>query len=372
MGNQTNSIQDVAIIATQKTWLEGAAIEQLKTTAQLPGMKYVAGMPDLHPGRGYPVGAAFFSENVAYPALVGNDIGCGMSFYGLDMQKHKWSGKKLAEKLGNIDGPLSEDYNDFLAELGYQSHPHKKSLGTIGGGNHFAEVQEIVELYEELNTLRKKHLYLLVHSGSRGLGEDVLRRHVDKFGHKGVSGADLEEYLIQHNTALNYAKDNRALIAKRMLNTWKVDANLILDIHHNFVEQETIQGVTGYLHRKGATPSNKGLVVIPGSRGDFSYLVHPIQSNVGLLSLAHGAGRKWQRSDCVGKLGSKVRLDDLVRGDIGSTLVCNDKALLFEEAPQAYKKADSIIQALSEFGLIKVVAKLKPVMTYKTSGGCAC
>lgn len=376
MGNETNSIQKVAVIATQKTWLEGAAVEQLKTTSQLPGMKYVAGMPDLHPGRGYPVGASFFSENIAYPALVGNDIGCGMSFYQLDLQKHKWSGKKLAEKLGNIDGPLSEDYDDLLAELGYKNHQHKKSLGTIGGGNHFAEVQEIVELYEKedekLSTLSKKQLYLLVHSGSRGLGEEVLRSHVDKFGHKGVSGADLDEYMQQHNNALNYAKDNRALITKRMLNAWKVDANIILDIHHNFVEKANIQGVEGYLHRKGATPSNKGLVVIPGSRGDFSYLVRPIQSEIGLLSLAHGAGRKWQRSDCVGKLGSKVRLDDLVRGDIGSTLVCNDKSLLFEEAPQAYKKADSIIEALEHYGLIQVVAKLKPIMTYKTSGGCGC
>ena len=293
MGNQ--SIESVVVIATQKTWLEGAALEQLKTTSQLPGMRFVAGMPDLHPGRGYPVGASFFSEDVAYPALVGNDIGCGMAFHQLDLLKHKFSGQRLAEKLGNIDGALPPEMLEAIPQK-WQESSHQKSLGTIGGGNHFAEVQQIEELYNSDMGLSKKHLYLLVHSGSRGLGEEVLRSHIDCFNHKGVSGTNLEKYLEKHNNALEYAKLNRDLIAKRMLKNWKTQATQILDIHHNFVEPAIIQGVSGYLHRKGATPSNQGLVVIPGSRGDYSYLVKPIASEVGLYSLAHGAGRKWQRS----------------------------------------------------------------------------
>lgn len=120
--------------------MEGSAIEQLKRTAQLPGMAAVAGMPDLHPGRGYPVGAAFFSQDHFYPALVGNDVGCGMAFFQTDLPRAKWSGQKLADRLGSIDGALDASWREQLAALGLADHAYAHSLGTIGGGNHFAEV----------------------------------------------------------------------------------------------------------------------------------------------------------------------------------------------------------------------------------------
>ena len=88
--------------------------------------------------------------------------------------------------------------------------------------------------------------------------------------------------------------------------------------------------------------------------------------------MAHGAGRKWKRSDCLGKLGSRVRFEDLLRTDLGSTVVCSDKALIFEEAPQAYKNVGSVVASLVEAGLVVPLARFKPVMTYKKQEVCEC
>lgn len=355
----------IEIIANSSVWMEGNAIEQLKKTAELEGMVAVAGMPDLHPGRGYPVGASFLSHNHFYPALVGNDIGCGMAFYQTDLPKHKWSGTKLVEKLGNIDSPLDKEFN----------------FGTIGGGNHFAEVMIIDTIYapdfdKSYPFINKKSLTLLVHSGSRGMGDKILREHIEQFNHKGLPSSipESDTYFQEHNKAMEFAVKNREAIANRMLEQWKAKGNKVLDICHNFVEKVQIDGKEGFLHRKGATPSNQGLVVIPGSRGDYSYLVKPLEgenAKKALYSLAHGAGRKWMRSDCYGKL-QKFHFQDLLRNHLGNTIVCNNKDLVYEEAPQAYKGIESVIESLEEFGLIEKILRLKPVMTYKTSGDCLC
>ena len=214
-----------------------------------------------------------------------------------------------------------------------------------------------------------------MHSGSRGLGQQILRRHVDKFSHAGLpeNTPEAAAYLAEHDAALDFARTNRRLIAERMLARWNAEGACLLDVHHNFLQRVQLDNATGWLHRKGATPSDCGLVVIPGSRGDYSYLVRPIVDNaaIALFSLAHGAGRKWQRGECKARLSHKFSADSLRQTVFGSAVVCADKALIFEEAPQAYKKIDSIIAAMRDFGLIELVARMKPVLTYKTAGGCA-
>ena len=110
MGNFLKIFSDrVRVIASARLWLEDAAVQQLLTTAQLPGMQQVVGLPDLHPGRGYPVGAAFFSTGRLYPALVGNDIGCGMGLWQTDMAMSKVKLDKLDKQLGNLDGAVEPD-----------------------------------------------------------------------------------------------------------------------------------------------------------------------------------------------------------------------------------------------------------------------
>ena len=334
-------------------------------------------MPDLHAGRGYPIGAAFFSIGHFYPALIGNDIGCGMAFWQTDLAAHKAKTNKLVKQLGSIDAPLGASWQARIDEL-LPHHPFQAALGTIGGGNHFAELQAVDTVYapEHLPAaFNPQCLQLLVHSGSRGLGQQILRRHVDKFSHAGLpeNTPEAAAYLAEHADALNFARANRRLIAERMLARWGADGACLLDVHHNFLQPIQIDNQTGWLHRKGVTPSDCGLVVIPGSRGDYSYLVRPIVDNaaIALFSLAHGAGRKWQRGECKARLSHKFSADSLRQTVFGSAVVCADKALIFEEAPQAYKKIDSVIAALRDFGLIELVARMKPVLTYKTAGGCA-
>jgi release factor H-coupled RctB family protein len=375
----TSPIQTLApgikVIASPQTWMEGAAIQQLTTTAGLAGMRQVVGMPDLHPGRGYPVGAAFFSEGRLYPALVGNDIGCGMSLWGTDLPTAKLHLDKLERRWRSMDDPLDETDEGELLEPEWKDHPHRRALGTLGGGNHFAELLRIDTEYDgaTLSALgfTPKTAVLLVHSGSRGLGEAILRKHVDDFGHHGLEGGskDAAEYLSQHQDALLFAAANRRCIAKRSLARLRIEGSQALDLLHNFVEPTTIGGVSGWLHRKGAAAANAGVVVIPGSRGDHSYLVEPIPSEKSLFSLAHGAGRKWGRADCKGRLSGRYKEQDLQRTVLGSRVICEDRALIFEEAPEAYKKINSVIDDLVAAGLIRLLARMTPILTYKTRRG---
>ena len=108
----------VAIIASERLWLEDSAVQQLNTTAQLAGMVRVVGLPDLHPGRGYPVGAAFFSVGRFYPALVGNDIGCGMALWQTDILagKAKLSQNRSAADVAGVVAGLRADGHHALAE----------------------------------------------------------------------------------------------------------------------------------------------------------------------------------------------------------------------------------------------------------------
>lgn len=364
------------LIAADNTWIEGDAIQQLLTTARLPGMQRVAGMPDLHPGRGYPVGAAFFTVSHFYPALVGNDIGCGMALWRTDLAVAKPGVDALEKRLGNLDGPLDASWTDAIIQAGAPPTGFERSLGTIGGGNHFAELQQLDECYAPEVTaalqLTRQRLLLLVHSGSRGLGEAILREHVASHGHGGLQAdtPEAEAYLLRHAQALRYAELNRELIARRMLDRLRADGSRILDVNHNFVAAETVEGIAGWLHRKGATPSTAGLVVVPGSRGDYSYLVQPVPSEQSLYSLAHGAGRKWKRGECRGRLSRRYSAEQLRRTALGSRVICEDRELIYEEAPEAYKPVDSVVHALLEAGLIRLIARLRPVLSYKTRGGC--
>ncbi len=381
MGTSVQTItENVSLIASEQTWIEGKAIQQLSKTAELAGMYRVAGMPDLHPGRGYPIGAAFYTRDRIYPALVGNDIGCGMSLWQTSAKVSKLNLDKLAKRLEQVELPLDDSWADIVitrkAEKAIRNYHFDHALGTIGGGNHFAEFQAIEEVYDPLALaelgINKKQLQLLVHSGSRGLGQSILVEHIKQFSHDGlpVEGADFQHYMQQHDEAVRWAELNRELIARRFLDATRNTGDCIVDINHNLVAAKDIDGQPGWLHRKGATPSDQGYAVIPGSRGDYTYLVRPIPSESSLYSLAHGAGRKWQRGECQGRLSHKYKRDDLYKTALGSRVICGNKELLYDEAPQAYKKCESIVTDLVDAGLIEIVAKLRPVLTFKTHGGC--
>ncbi|MDN3608526.1 RNA ligase RtcB family protein [Vibrio ostreicida] len=385
MGKSVQNITDnVSLIASEDTWIEGLAVQQLIKTSELEGMHRVAGMPDLHPGRGYPIGAAFFSTTKVYPALVGNDIGCGMGLWQTSLSLSKINIDKLSKRLKSVEGPLDDSWLEYIAtrksEKSIHTDSYDYSLGTIGGGNHFAEFQAIDEVYDlgSLNELGidKTKLQLLVHSGSRGFGQSILVDHVTQCNHDGieVGSVELNQYIRQHDEAVRWAELNRELIAQRFLEAIRANGTCRLDVNHNLVTPKKVNRLQGWLHRKGATPADCGYVVIPGSRGDYSYLVKPLASdeaNISLSSLAHGAGRKWKRGECQGRLSQKYKREDLYRTPLGSRVICGNKELLYDEASQAYKKCETVISDMVDAGLITVVAKLKPVLTFKTQGGCS-
>ncbi|WP_213135281.1 RNA ligase RtcB family protein [Citrobacter sp. FP75] len=375
MGIYHNVSDAIAYIASDDLWIEGSAIQQLHTTANLPGMRRVVGMPDLHPGRGYPIGAAFFSLGRFYPALVGNDIGCGMALWQTDILTRKYNADKFEKRLAELDDSAEEAWLEEHLPEGLIQHPWRSALGSIGGGNHFAELQQVDQVFntERINFagLDTQHLLLLAHSGSRGLGQSILQHHIASFSHNGLEEGsdDAMRYLTEHNDALAFARVNRQLIASRILQQVRATGHSVLDVAHNFVESCCIGGQQGWLHRKGATPDTCGLVIIPGSRGDYSWLVQPVPSEASLCSLAHGAGRKWMRTECKGRLSGKFSPQQLSRTELGSRVICRDKQLIYEEAPQAYKSAESVINCLVQAGLVEPVARLRPVLTLKTRGG---
>lgn len=360
-----------AVIANDKTWIESAALDQLAQVAALPGMRRVVGLPDLHPGAGSPVGAAFLTQSRIYPRLVGSDIGCGMALFDTGLPLRKVRLDRIEKRLELDDGD-PERGAAHLEREGALETGHESAIGTVGGGNHFAELVKVDRVLDEEALRRlggdRKTAWLLVHSGSRGLGHAIHRGHVDRFGADGIDprGEAGHDYLIAHANAVCWARANRSLVAERFTSDIGATSMRLLDIVHNSVEP-FVGCEDGWIHRKGAAPADQGPIVIPGSRGDLSYVVAPVgDGEKNLASLAHGAGRKWARSEAKGKLGSKADARTLRRTRFGGRVICEDKDLLFEEAPAAYKPIATVIAALLEAGLITVIAELRPLLTYKT------
>lgn len=366
----------VRLIASKSTWIESAAIDQLKKTAALAGMQLAVGLPDLHPGKGSPVGAAFVSEGWIYPALVGNDIGCGVALWRTGLTAGETQVPKWADRLRGLDEPWAGDTSAYLAERGIAPSGHDSSLGTIGSGNHFAELQRIERIEApaacEALGIDRAAVYLCVHSGSRGFGEAILREHTSVRGAGGLAADEAGPYLKRHDHAVNWAAANRELVAGRVLERLRCEGGRLLDVCHNGVEKHCgCQGPPLWIHRKGAAPSTAGPVLIPGSRGAFSFLVMPRGGggaqplDESALSIAHGAGRKWSRSDSRGRLEKRFTAKDLERTPLGSHVICEDRQLLYEEAPQAYKDIAAVIADLVNAGLVDVLAVLRPMVTYK-------
>lgn len=360
----------IRIVASPESWIEQAAIDQLHQTARLPGINEIVGLPDLHAGRGIAVGAAFWSRSHVYPHLVGSDIGCGMGLWRCATPLRKFRLDAAERKLRGLEEPWRGDAVARLAAAGLPADLPSIALGTIGGGNHFAEVLRIESIMDDSLfadlTLEADALYLMVHSGSRGLGHAILERHLAQHNVAGLFTAAVAcaDYLGEHDDAVRWAVLNRTIIAEGFLDRLGMSGERLLDICHNSVTPYC----GGWLHRKGAAPADRGLIVIPGSRGDMTYIVRPRLDRTAdaLQSLAHGAGRKWSRSEARDKLARRFTLADLKRTRLGSRVICEDRHLIYEEAPQAYKDIHQVVRDLCEAELIDIVATLRPLITYKT------
>ncbi|MGO8926468.1 MAG: RtcB family protein [Limisphaerales bacterium] len=136
----------VRLFASAKSWVEGEALRQLYAAAKLEGMRLAVGFPDLHPAKGSPVGAAFVTEGCIYPHLIGGDIGCGMALFKTDLVQRDLKLNRWAELRFDLEHPWEGDAHEVLAASELESTELDEALGTIGGGNHFAELQAVEEV----------------------------------------------------------------------------------------------------------------------------------------------------------------------------------------------------------------------------------
>jgi release factor H-coupled RctB family protein len=360
---------------SDRAWIEGAAERQLEQLADTETVQAVAAMPDLHPGKYGPVGCGMLSTQI-HPRIVGSDIGCGMGLFMTDLKHRKLRADKVAERLKDLDEPWSGDHRHRTEQWGFRPSPYDGGLGTIGGGNHFCELQAIHEIFDKeaasKANLDADMVFVLVHSGSRALGysvlESLLAKNVTTLQ---VDSEDGGRYLTDHKHAVDWAELNRQIIAERAAEAARGVITPIADLSHNFLELTEDERV---LHRKGAAPSDRGLVPIPGSRETLSYLVQPLDTATAdsLTSLAHGAGRKYDRGSMHGRVQNvKSVREKMAKNPFGGIVVCEDRNLLMEEAGDAYKNIDRVINDLVAFGLVKVVATFRPLVTFKTAQSAA-
>jgi release factor H-coupled RctB family protein len=325
-------------------------------------------MPDLHPGKGAPIGAAMAST-VLYPLLVGSDIGCGIAVFPLALKRAV--PEKLAARFPDLDRALDpeRDAGDpaWTVLDGDIPAGHTEGLGTVGRGNHFAELARIETVFSPDHAhrlgLASGDLVLIVHSGSRGLGERILRAHTEVHG--AGPAPDPAAYLAGHDEAVRWGSLNRRIIAARVaLALGAEPTEPVVDQCHNLAEIR--DGL--YLHRKGAAPGDDRDVLVAGTRGTHSYLVAAHAGPDANHSVAHGAGRKMSRADALRRGRAKYTVAELRRTPVGSVVVCGDRQLLFEEAPAAYKRIEQVVADLAEHGLATPIATTVPLVTYKTAG----
>ena len=418
------------LLALDEVWMEGEAIEQLARAAERRDCVAAVGMPDLHAGPGIPIGAALAFGSSIHPHLVGGDAGCGARVVGLAKLKLRGDAleRRVREQFavpvvgetieldpdrrpddaalelldavwrGGARAIASLRVPDDLAALaeaevdppglgasaplpGHLAEPaHGRALGTIGGGNHFVELGQVGEFVDADAAaaigLDKRGAAIVAHSGSRGLG----RALAAEWGTRVLTAADDQRrYLGELAGAVRFAAANRLLLAWRMLEacgmarTSRITGGF--DLVHNDVQREPIWGPTpasdgedqrAWLHRKGCAPARAGdPTIVLGSRGAPSWIMRGCGNTACLCSIAHGAGRRMTRTEAKAKVAARHTRASLTRTATGR-VVCDDKDLLYEEHPDAYKPIAPVIASLELAGAATRVAALEPLVTVKT------
>ena len=438
--------------------MDDKVFEQAANVASLPGIvKASYAMPDAHWGYGFPIGgvAAFDPDQggVVSAGGVGFDISCGVRSLhtGLSHDDIEAQRDRLADSLfqmvpaglgstGNIrlqpremDAMLSGGaqwavkqgygYREDLLRIEeqgcmagadpqavseYAKKRQQDEMGTLGSGNHYLEVQEVVEIFDTAAAdafgLKRGDILLSIHCGSRGLGHQIgtefLKKMVMTAGQHGIHLPDRElacapidskvgrSYLGAMRAGINCALANRQIITQLARRAFervlpKAELELLYDVSHNTckLEKHMVDGAQRdlYIHRKGATrafgPGHTDLpdafqqvgqpVLIGGSMGTASYILCGVKEAEAhsFSSACHGAGRAMSRR-AAGKLwhGHQV-IEDLAQHHI--TIRSPSLRGVAEEAPGAYKDVSAVVEASQQAGLALKVAKLKPLICIK-------
>ena len=396
-----------------KSWCENCeegAVKQAENLARHPALfGHVALMPDAHQGYGMPIGGVVAVDNAVIPAAVGVDIGCGMIATETDIPAERFADmsfrrafqEKLKTRIPVGEGVSHratqnwEGFEEYTANNGMRSNlwPSKldrMNLGTLGGGNHFIELQKTTALDGNGDPEDGSKVWLMIHSGSRNLGmrieahyhriaERLCTRFRVPLADPNLAFLPIEEpyghdYFTDMLFALRYAKENRRRMMEAMKETlaeFVPEVNFIrtIDIHHNYAAFEEHFGKKVCVHRKGATSAKLDEIgIIPGSMGTASYIVRGLGNPDSFMSCSHGAGRKMSRVAASRTL-TVEECDQAMKG-----IVCErwhpykgyGKAkgrLDLSEAPQAYKDIESVIDA--ERDLIEPLVRLVPLASLK-------
>lgn len=378
-----------------KLWLdeiEDGALGQARNLANLPFVyKHIAVMPDAHFGYGMPIGGVMATEDVIVPNAVGVDIGCGMcavqtSLTEISTEKLKqiMSGIRKVIPLGFKHHKHAQDKSRMprppegalVNDLPVVSREFKNALtqlGTLGGGNHFIEIQKGSD----------GHIWIMVHSGSRNLGYQVAnyynRLAIDLNSRWGsripknwqlaflpLSSEAGRRYQQEMSFCLDFALANRQLMMERIEDIFMAVAAPVrfsnfINIAHNYAALETHYRKDVIVHRKGATSAREGeLGIIPGSQGAPSYIVRGKGNPESFTSCSHGAGRKMGRKEAQRRLDFKEETGRLDRKGILHSI--RHKRDL-DEAAGAYKDVDKVIE--QQLDLVEVVVSLKPLAVVK-------
>jgi len=364
--------------------IDDKAKYQLFDALKLPIAVAGALMPDAHVGYGLPIGGVLATKNAVIPYGVGVDIGCRMSLSIYPIPTSYLKGKQ--HQLANI---LSEHTKFGMSETHAVKHDHEifereefktiplvkrlkdkayKQLGTSGGGNHFVEfgVVSIKDEKNEWNLPLGDYVGVLSHSGSRGLGANIakhytylatkqcpLPKHVQQLAWLDLDTHDGQEYWLAMTLAGDYAKACHDNIHKRIGKLLGARPVVTIENHHNFAWKQMINDEECIVHRKGATPAEKGeLGIIPGSMTAPGFIVRGLGNQESLASASHGAGRLFSRRKCK---------EQFTKSEIKKQLQANDVTLIgggIDEAPMAYKDIEKVMANQKE--LVEVVGTFTP------------
>jgi len=391
-----------------ESYIEDSCLEQAYHLSNLPFLhQWVALMPDTHMGMGMPIGGIIATNDVIIPNAVGVDIGCGMMFVSttipveeiryvmtpngslfqamigdilrnvpVGFSRHKHTQSSLTLDIANGDQFDRYEQNSELLgvlEAGYFQ------IGTLGGGNHFIELQEDDQGF----------LGIMIHSGSRNLGKQICdyfhtqAHELNKKWHTSVPDTHRlaflpvtskagQQYINWMQLALDFAMENRQhmmFTVKSIMEKWigkHTDVNfeytMEINCHHNYAAIEHHYGKNVWVHRKGATRAREGeLAVIPGAMGASSYVVEGLGNEESFHSCSHGAGRNYSR-----KAATQKFTVDEVMGDLhnrGVILGKNNKKDVAEESRFAYKNIDEVME--NQQDLVKPVKQLKTIGVVK-------
>ena len=372
--------------------LDSGTLEQARHLASHPKVfHHIALMPDCHVGYGMPIGGVIACDGGVIPNAVGVDIGCGMVAVQTDCPaesltqaavRHILDAVKLTVPMGEGRAHRTPQKWDGFERYGkpgwVDAHTWELArcnLGTLGGGNHFLEIQSGSDGF----------VWLMIHSGSRNFGLKVAEHHhrIAQTLNLETSSADLawlpvdsregETYIREMNFALDYARENRARLMaafRKQVASVLPRVNFVqeINIHHNYAARETHFGREVWVHRKGATSARAGETgIIPGSMGTVSYIVKGLGNAESFASCSHGAGRRMGRKQACRTL-TKEECDRAMRGivfDGWQPARGHGMKGLFdlEEAPPAYKDIEEVISA--QLDLIEPLVKLRPLGVLK-------